>query len=94
MSHTEWWALALALILIVLSILVFLLLGKKKWISTNRRLPHPGSGVFMYIEKFSGVGKFRAGKFVNDDEWLFDAGILRNNEISHWQLLPERPNNN
>ena len=71
------------------------------WISIKDRLPKDGELVLLYGVK-EGCGLYSVGHILHQNEQWYDAGdgwcwLGNNNDsftgwVTHWALLPEKPN--
>ena len=70
---------------------------RTNWISLQKERPEVGAWVLMYLSRYLGMDKFRAGMYMGPDDWMSAANwnepkaLLRDLDISHWMPLPEPP---
>jgi hypothetical protein len=72
------------------------------WIALSARRPEVGAWVLMYLTRYGGVDRYRAGMYMGPDDWLSAANLvemgrgtggalLRDADVSHWLPLPDPP---
>lgn len=73
-----------------------------KWIALTDRKPNEGAWVLMYLTRYAGVDKYRAGMYMGPNDWMSAANayemqvgtgtaLLKDSDISHWMPLPNPP---
>lgn len=67
------------------------------WIPLAQQRPGEGAWVLMYLTKYAGMDRYRAGMHMGPDDWMSAANwrepnaLLRDVDVSHWQPLPDPP---
>lgn len=71
------------------------------WIALAERRPDVGAWVLMYLARYAGVDRFRAGMHMGRDDWMSaanaadimkgDGTLLPDAAVSHWMPLPDPP---
>lgn len=67
------------------------------WISLTSEAPAIGTWVLMYLARYMGSDRYRAGLYMGPDEWLSAAnahegvGSLSDRDVTHWMRLPPAP---
>lgn len=67
------------------------------WIALADKAPATGTWVLMYLSRYMGVDRYRAGFYMGPDKWLSAAnacenvGALSDRNVTHWMPLPDAP---
>ncbi len=67
------------------------------WIRLADQAPEIGAWVLMYLAKYGGMDRYRAGMYMGPDDWMSAAnfneplGLLRDEYVTHWMPLPGSP---
>jgi len=68
-----------------------------EWKALSAERPEVGAWVLMYLTKFGGVDRYRAGMYMGPNDWMSAAnvgepmGLLSDSDVSHWMPLPAPP---
>jgi hypothetical protein len=67
------------------------------WKVLTEEAPPVGAWVLMYLRRYGGVDRYRAGLYMGPNDWMSAANwaephaLLRDADVTHWQLLPRPP---
>jgi hypothetical protein len=70
------------------------------WIALSEQAPEVGAWVLMYLTRYGGVDRYRAGMYMGPDDWMSAANWaetlaskppIRDADVSHWMSLPSSP---
>lgn len=73
-------------------------MAENTWIPLAERRPDEGAWVLMYLTKYGGMDRYRAGMYMGPNDWMSAANavertgpLLPDSMISHWMILPDPP---
>jgi hypothetical protein len=73
------------------------MIAKMGWVRLTTKRPREGEWVLMYLSRYGGVDRYRAGMHMGVDDWMSAANtyepnaLLRDVDVEYWMPLPPAP---